>query len=396
MIKTLDLNQNRLGERLYFFSLVLYLIVNFMAGTTFSRVYGLNTIVLFLRFSQFAAFLALVKVFFLDQHDLKKLLVFGGGLTLLFVVCKQARELDPFFITCFMLGAYKIVYQKILKTYLITELSLLFGVYGATLLKLIPNNILWREGEGIPRAGLGLASPSDLASHIFYVMLAYAIYRDFKLNRQELVYLSLIATLVFAVTNSRLDALLMLLLLGMLRYQRYLFYFLKKIGALKVSGAIMAYAGLDLLLTYAYAPMSSFYQKLDILLSRRLFFGKIAFDNYPLRLFGQYIYQNGTGDPRGYAIYYFIDSAFIQALMMFGIVFFVGMLCLLDQLVKRSFQVQVYSIVAALLLVVLSMAINHHFWSISYNILPLAACAQLGKHLKADRKELELNSQLDN
>lgn len=384
MMKKLDLNPNKLGERLYFICLVLYLIVNFMAGTTFSRAYGLTTIVLFLRVSQFTAFLVLVKVFFLDQHNLKKLLLFGGGLTLLFVVCKQAHELDPFFIACFMLGAYKVGYQKILKTYLITELSLLLGIYGATILKLLPNNILWREEAGIIRAGLGLATPSDLAAHIFYVMLAYAVYRDFRLKRQELGYLSLIAILVFAVTNSRLDALLMLLLLGMLSCQKYLFYFLKKMGALKVIGVIIGYSGLDLLLTYFYTPMSPFYQNLDKLLSRRLFFGKIAFDDYPLRFFGQYIYQNGTGDPRGYAMYYFIDSAFIQALMMFGVIFFIGMLCLLGYIIKRSFQLQAYSIVAAILLIVLSMAINHHFWNISYNIILLVTWAQLNVTAKND------------
>lgn len=374
---TKKIAMNDLGEQVYFFCLILYLCVNFMAGTTFSKAYGLEAIVFFLRISQIMAFLVLLKVFFLDNHGPKKLLVIGASLTLLFIVCKQAHELDPFFIICFMLSAYKISYKKILKTYLITELALLLGVYGVTVFGLVPNNIILREGAGIIRAGLGLATPSDLAAHIFYVMLAYAVYRDFKLARHELIYLGLITALVFAVTNSRLDVLLMLLLLLLLYHHTYFFRFLKWLGTVRTISLIISYVSLDLAITYFYTPTLPLYQRLDSLLSRRLLFGNLAFENYPLRLFGQYIYQNGTGDPRGFVVYYFIDSAFIQALMMFGIIFFVGMLYLLGYIIKKSFRAQNYSLITALLLVVISMAVNHHFWHISYNIILLATWAQL-------------------
>ena len=48
-----------------------------------------------------------------------------------------------------------------------------------TVLGIVPNNIMWREGAGVVRAGLGLATPSDLAAHVFYLMLAFAMMRDF-------------------------------------------------------------------------------------------------------------------------------------------------------------------------------------------------------------------------
>lgn len=44
-------------------------------------------------------------------------------------------------------------------------------------------------------------------------MLAFALVRDFIFSRQEIGFMALIAVLIFAVTNSRLDAVLMLLLL---------------------------------------------------------------------------------------------------------------------------------------------------------------------------------------
>lgn len=377
MLDKLDLDQKKLGERFYLICLGIYISVNFMSGTTFSKAYGLEAIVFFLRISQLTAILVLLKVFLFDKHRFKDLCLLGALLGLLFIICKQAHELDPFFITCFILAAFKVDYKKILKVYIGTELALLLGVYFATLIRLVPNNIIWREGAGIVRAGLGLATPSDLAAHIFYLMLAYAVYRDFSLKKQELAYLGIISALVFAITNSRLDAILMVLLLLALLFKQTLFERLKALGTAWVTGIVIGYAFFDLLLTYFYTPTSPFYQTLDLLLSRRLFFGQMAFLNYPLRFLGQYIYQNGTGDPRGFEIYYFIDSAFVQALMMFGIIFFIGMLLLLSYLIKKSFKMSNYSLVVAILLIVFSMAINHHFWHISYNIIILATLAKL-------------------
>lgn len=377
MLDKLDLDQKKLGERFYLICLGIYISVNFMSGTTFSKAYGLEATVFFLRISQLTAILVLLKVFLFDKHRFKDLCLLGALLGLLFIICKQAHELDPFFITCFILAAFKVDYKEILKVYIGTELALLLGVYFATLIRLVPNNIIWREGAGIVRAGLGLATPSDLAAHIFYLMLAYAVYRDFSFKKQELAYLGVISALVFAITNSRLDAILMVLLLLALLFKQTLFERLKALGTAWVTGIVIGYAFFDLLLTYFYTPTSPFYQTLDLLLSRRLFFGQMAFLNYPLRFLGQYIYQNGTGDPRGFEIYYFIDSAFVQALMMFGIIFFIGMLLLLSYLIKKSFKMSNYSLVVAILLIVFSMAINHHFWHISYNIIILATLAKL-------------------
>ena len=50
---------------------------------------------------------------------------------------------------------------------------MLLLVYAAAVLGIVPNNIMWREGAGVVRAGLGLATPSDLAAHVFYLMLAF-------------------------------------------------------------------------------------------------------------------------------------------------------------------------------------------------------------------------------
>ena len=373
----LALNKNNLGNQLYMFSFSLYLIVNFMAGTTLSRTLGLGAIVILLRLSQLAALLVFCKIIIFDRHKFNTILAFLVGACFLFIVCKQAHELDPFFMYVFIVGAYGVDFKQILNKYILVILSLLLLVYAAAVLGVVPNNIMWREGAGVVRAGLGLATPSDLAAHVFYLMLAFAMMRDFMFSRQEIGFMALIAILIFAITNSRLDALLMLLLLVTMYFRKYIFKAVKYIGCKGGSLLIVLCALSDLLLTYFFDPYDPVYAQLDALLSRRLLFGNMAFEKYPIHLFGQYIYQNGTGDPRGFVVYYFIDSAYVQALMMFGIVFLLFMLGLLVYLLYRAFKKQYYGLAIAILLIAMSMAVNHHFWHVSYNVSLLALLAVL-------------------
>ena len=377
MLEKLALNKDNLGNQLYLFCFSLYLIVNFMAGTTLSRALGLGAIVILLRLSQLAVLLVFCKIIIFDRHKFNTILAILVGACFLFIVCKQAHELDPFFMYAFIVGAYGIDFKQILNKYILVILSMLLLVYAAAVLGIVPNNIMWREGAGVVRAGLGLATPSDLAAHVFYLMLAFAMMRDFIFSRQEIGFMTLIAILIFAVTNSRLDALLMVLLLVTMYFRRYIFKAIKYIGFKGMSFLIVVYALSDLLLTYFFDPYNPFYAQLDALLSRRLLFGNMAFEKYPIHLFGQYIYQNGNGDPRGFVVYYFIDSAYVQALMMFGVVFLLFMLGLLVYLLYRAFKKQYYGLALAVLLIALSMAVNHHFWHISYNIILLALLANL-------------------
>ena len=252
--------------------------------------------------------------------------------------------------------------------------------YVATLIGLVPNNVIWRANGGPIRAGLGLSTSSDMAAHSFYLMLAYALVHNFSLKRQQIGFLGLIAVLIFALTNSRLDGILMALLLLCLYFRRQVFQFMRFIGKKGVTLFVVLYALGDLALTYCFDVNNRFYALLDTFLSHRLLFGKIAFEKYPLRFLGQYIYQNGNGDPRGYVKYYFIDSAFVQAWMMFGILFFIFMMCVLCFLIFKAYKHMYYGLILAVILVVISMAINHHFWNISYNVILLATLAKMPRY----------------
>lgn len=380
MLEKINWQRDNLGNYLYMYSLTLYLIVNFAAGTTLSKTLGLGTMVVLLRLSQLATFIVFLKIIFLDKHKFNTLLAFIAGAGFLLVACKQARELEPLFIFVFMVGAYNINFKEILDKYILVILTMFLLTYVATLIGLVPNNVIWRANGGPIRAGLGLSTSSDMAAHSFYLMLAYALVHNFSLKRQQIGFLGLIAVLIFALTNSRLDGILMALLLLCLYFRRQVFQFMRFIGKKGVTLFVVLYALGDLALTYCFDVNNRFYTLLDTFLSHRLLFGKIAFEKYPLRFLGQYIYQNGNGDPRGYVKYYFIDSAFVQAWMMFGILFFIFMMCVLCFLIFKAYKHMYYGLILAVILIVISMAINHHFWNISYNVILLATLAKMPRY----------------
>lgn len=380
MLEKINWQRDNLGNYLYMYSLTLYLIVNFAAGTTLSKTLGLGTMVVLLRLSQLATFIVFLKIIFLDKHKFNTLLAFIAGAGFLLVACKQARELEPLFIFVFMVGAYNINFKEILDKYILVILTMFLLTYVATLIGLVPNNVIWRANGGPIRAGLGLSTSSDMAAHSFYLMLAYALVHNFSLKRQQIGFLGLIAVLIFALTNSRLDGILMALLLLCLYFRRQVFQFMRFIGKKGVTLFVVLYALGDLALTYCFDVNNRFYALLDTFLSHRLLFGKIAFEKYPLRFLGQYIYQNGNGDPRGYVKYYFIDSAFVQAWMMFGILFFIFMMCVLCFLIFKAYKHMHYGLILAVILIVISMAINHHFWNISYNVILLATLAKMPRY----------------
>ncbi|KRL87472.1 hypothetical protein [Ligilactobacillus apodemi] len=380
MLEKINWQRDNLGNYLYMYSLTLYLIVNFAAGTTLSKTLGLGTMVVLLRLSQLATLIVFLKIIFLDKHKFNTLLAFIAGAGFLLVACKQARELEPLFMFVFMVGAYNINFKEILDKYILVILTMFLLTYVATLIGLVPNNVIWRANGGPIRAGLGLSTSSDMAAHSFYLMLAYALVHNFSLKRQQIGFLGLIAVLIFALTNSRLDGILMALLLLCLYFRRQVFQFMRFIGKKGVTLFVVLYALGDLALTYCFDVNNRFYALLDTFLSHRLLFGKIAFEKYPLRFLGQYIYQNGNGDPRGYVKYYFIDSAFVQAWIMFGILFFIFMMCVLCFLIFKAYKHMYYGLILAVILIVISMAINHHFWNISYNVILLATLAKMPRY----------------
>ena len=112
--------------------------------------------------SALPAFLVLLKIVFLDEHDLKDLVIFFLLEVVLFAVGTSADEFLIFYFLFFIVGAQGINIDQILKVFLGVNLFVIWLVLGGWLRDATSNDAQFclRQGEGLEP----LTSPAGLAS----------------------------------------------------------------------------------------------------------------------------------------------------------------------------------------------------------------------------------------
>lgn len=79
-----------------------------------------------------------------------------------------------------------------------------------------------------------------------------------------------------------------------------------------------------ILSAYCYKPTSKVWYILNDIFSNRLMYVSVASHRFPLKIFGQYIAQQGNGSTlKQVTNYFFIDSSFARVLFMNGLFSFV-------------------------------------------------------------------------
>ena len=214
MIK--KLRTKHVPETAYLIMFTIFSAAAFIEGTTLTHVFGVDRLMaLTYRIYQLSVLGVLGKIFFLDDSTKKTKTGIFLTLAVLYFICHRAQAMAPFFMAIFIFGAVGVDWKKILKCFFFTGLLLTcLSLFGA-LFRIIPNMAQSRTYFGIPfrRFSMGIATPTDFAAHVFSLMMASVLLRNFKCDRKCLILLSLIAFLTFALTDARLDLILMILLL---------------------------------------------------------------------------------------------------------------------------------------------------------------------------------------
>ena len=325
------------------------------------------------------AFFVTLKIIFLDDHKWQDLTIFMLLEVILFAVGTNANEYQIFYLLFFIVGAKNIDIDKILQLFIfvnlvVIALSLIFALNGS-----VRNVMITRADSPAVRYSLGAVYPTDLAARGFFMMLAYTALKRFNLNIAEYISCLALTALVYFVTDTRIDLLLMLFLLICVAVYPKLSPLFAKIPAYLLEVVTILYALAIILMGYFYHPGFWPLEKINSFLSGRLILEKVAFDNYNVPLLGQYIYQNGFGGGFKVLDYFYIDSSYVRTLMMHGIIIFALLFLLFYLLFTRFHQEKLYYWSICLLLVVLTAGIDQHMWDISYNFVFLALFANLDR-----------------
>ncbi|MCI1633633.1 MAG: hypothetical protein LKI22_06875 [Liquorilactobacillus nagelii] len=380
-------NLPQIAEMVYLLALAAYLISNFIGGTMFS-VYVSKE--LLANIAELASALVAVKIFVVDRWSWEKaiiILLFG----LLFWGVYQ-RSMDPsfFYYFVFVMGAKNVPLKKILKMFLYLEAGIIIITLIAAWAGWITSLTIGRHDEATIRLALGMIYPTDFAARAFYLLVTYALYRDFKFNLPEYIGAIALTFTMYFVTDTRVDFILMLLLIILVAVKSQVFRFVSFLNYQRISVLTFAFIMMNIVLAYLYHSTNPILRLANKALSGRLTYGHEAFKRYNVTLFGQIIPQVGNGGVHHGAFdYFFIDVSFIRILMMLGFFCFVVLLYFMWYLFKRYEQLQLYSFTIALLLVILSSVIDQHLLELSFNILFLSAFADLSDWQRNKVKALQ-------
>ena len=295
---------------------------------------------------------------------------------------------------CAFLMAYlvkNVSINKILKTFILFSGLTLFLVVLLNGVGIVPDALqfygLYTERV---RSTLGFNYYSYAGEMIFYFICSYIILRKQNISYVELIFLYCVNYYIFHFTDARnpfiLSTLFILfcLLIKVFNFKKNLFQ--NKFVKFGFEYCFPISFFIVLLLTFLL-PINLF-QKLNLVLSNRLILNLNGFHNYGVSLFGQKI-SFITMDTQGFVSsnYNYVDSAYLQALFLNGLLY-LGIILVLSVIVcKKIFKTHNLFFSVALIL----MAIHGIFDPPLLWIWFSPYCLILGI---ANKKQNELNIEL--
>lgn len=370
----------KVSEYLFFASFFIYIITQYLGGTMFT----IDGTVSFLLLT-ISSILAFIKIIIFDNESNLYKLTIVLLLIILFAAGKNSFDYNFYYYAFLIFAAKNIEFRKILKYYIIVLASGIIVTAIFALIHVIPAIVITRSNSSALRLALGSVYPSDLAARIFHLMVGYAVLKKFKLTLPE--YLSVIAITIttYIVTDTKLDLILMILLIICLSFYKYIVILMSMIKPYIFNLLILGFIAINILLAYFYNPKISILNKLNSALTGRLDLANRGFNDYNVTLYGQYVYQNGWGGIHKKIIdYFYIDSSLVRVLLMQGLIVYIILICLMLRDMKIFVKNKQFSLAIALFFIIASSAIDQHLIEITFNFVFLASFANID-YFKDDR-----------
>lgn len=283
----------------------------------------------------------------------------------------------------FFLGCTGIDYRKILKAYVVTMgLCITFTIF-ATLTGATNHLVFWDEGE--IRDSFGVCYPTDFSSYLFFLLLFFWI----AWEKLPLWINALFGAGVLYVVNvlarsdtSTICCLVFLLILGMMAFGGWLAQRkpeclkYKWVVDLPLKLAFPFFASLMFLLIWGYSRGSIIAEKINAMVTGRIYLACRAIEKYGLSLGGVSIRQAGNGFTTfPVSDYEFVDSSYPLILLTRGVLFFLLILFIYVRMTSNAIKNKDYRLAFGLAVIALHSLAEHHFLEIHYNILLILPCA---------------------
>lgn len=366
-----------IGELLYLVMFAIYIFCNVVNATMLLGLWSQLGRVLYL-LSEFTIVGITTKILFFDDWNVKdKTIIILLGI-IFWQICINSGEFLFFYYYIFIVGAQNVDLKKIMVLFLRIVIAIMVISAILSLLGIITNIKVSRQGEDTIRYSMGAIYPTDFAARSFYVLLVYATLKKFKFKLVDFIGSIAFTSLVFIMTDTRLDLLLMILTILLVLLNKRVNNIMSIVNYKIVSYIVAFFIFLNILLAYLYTPSKLIFQIANKILSGRLVYGHLTFEKYNTTIFGQYIYQMGGGGIHNQPFYYFyIDVSFIRLLMMEGLLAFLALIVFMYFLNRRYSRAYANPLILAMLMVIISSAVDQHLFELSFNIVFLGLFANI-------------------
>lgn len=303
-----------------------------------------------------------------------------------------------------ILGAYRVNFRNILKTYIaVWSVLLVVTIIGA--MTGLAENLVYYQGESGERVriALGICYPTDLAAYVAFLMFAYVCVRDEYITYLEIGVMAGLAGAVYYITDARTNFIVMeMLVVVVLLAKKFKKQFEKLINKKWAKGVCVFLPIVMCLIAWSMTIV--FNADNDVLtfidrkvLSYRLLLGKRALNDYGISAFGKYVLEKGfggsvelTGD------YFFIDSSFISMGVKYGLFFLLVNIVMFSGKIYRFVVEKKILIIIVMSMITIQSLMEHHYiqyWYNPFTITIFASMSYAGRESLHIKKEevMDLN-----
>lgn len=352
---TIVMNNRFISEKIYLSTLFVWVVVASLATTTyFIRLDGFLSLYRMLLYFTIIMilikeFITLPKTLYYFRFHWKSLLIALAFLFSMLIVSKNRDGLLDINVLLLVFSARDIDYRKLLRTFsFATFLVLILTIFASN--KGVISNMFMRADGGY-RFSLGFNYVSFASQRLFFALCSYLMFRGKKISYMELLALLLATIYLYQQTSTSSPFYLSILILTYALLSIKIFKkefiignFLSK--ALAQYGFIVALA---VILYFCFYSSGNLFHLVDQFTHNRLRLSVDGFRNFGVSWLGQPIsfttldmFGNFTSN------YNYIDSSFVQLLVIDGLIVSAFMLFALTKVMKYFISIQKDIVLACL------------------------------------------------
>lgn len=352
---TVVMNNRFISEKIYLFTLFIWVVVASLVTTTyFVRLDGFLSLYRFLLY--FTIIMLLIKELMNFPKTLhyfrfhwQQLLIVTAFFIAMFIVAKNRDGLLDINVLLLVFSARDIDFRKILGTFSVATFLVLCLTIYASQKGMITN--MFMNADGGYRFSLGFNYVSFASQRLFFALCTYLMFRGKKISYLELLALLLATIYMYQQTSTSSPFYLSILILTYALLSIKIFKKEFIVGnfwskALAQYGFIVALA---IILYFCFYSSGNLYHLVDQFTHNRLRLSVDGFRNFGVSWLGQHITFTTTDIFGNFTSNYnFIDSSFVQLLVIDGLIVSAFMLFALTKVMKYFISIQKDIVLACL------------------------------------------------